>query len=282
MYYYVFPSVVLFVFGTIIGSFLNVVICRTPKKESVVKGRSHCVDCNHVLNWYDLFPVLSWVFLFGKCRYCKTKVSGRYALVEVLTGLSFAGGFLVFDFTLELVFALILFPVLICLSFFDIDTGEIEYWCPAVITALGLLNLVLILTGVVEGSWSEMLIGLFVVSVPFAILALFGAMGGADVQLMAAAGLLLGWNIVPAALIGIFIGAIYGIVLKARGGKQDLSELQVVVESFVESEGGSESDESELPARGTVISFGPFLAVGIAVGYLFGGELIGWYFAIMM
>jgi len=245
LYLVVFAALV-FVFGTVIGSFLNVVILRVPLKEQIVKGRSHCMTCGHTLRWYDLFPVLSWVFLRGKCRYCGAKISARYALVESLCGLCYAIAFLALGLTAEFAIAIALVPVLICLSFFDIDTGEIEYWCPISVAALGLVGLVLSLTGISAVSWQHRLIGIFVIAVPFAVLSILGTMGGGDVQLMAAAGLLLGLNVIPAALIGIVLGAAFGIVQKVK-------------------------------TKESVIRFGPYLAIGIFAAYLFGDRIIAWY-----
>lgn len=89
---------VIFVYGIVVGSFLNVCILRTPLKESIVTKRSHCMTCGHQLAWYDLFPLFSYLFLGGKCRYCKAKISAQYPIIEALNGviavLCFAfGGF---------------------------------------------------------------------------------------------------------------------------------------------------------------------------------------------
>jgi len=265
-FYSIYIAVILFVYGTVIGSFLNVVIYRIPQKEDIVKSRSHCMSCKHTLAWYDLFPVLSWVMLKGKCRYCKESISGRYALVESLCGLAFAVAFLTLGLRIELAFALILLPILICLSFYDIDTGEIEYWCPISIAVLGLIMLGLSISGVVDSVWYSHLIGGVIISVPFMVLCFFGAMGGADVQLMAAAGLLLGWSIIPAALIGIFLGAVVGMVIKVKNNPK----AQAVYE-----------DDKAPQPKGTVIKFGPFLAIGIAVGFFWGDMLIELYLTIM-
>ncbi|KKR50334.1 hypothetical protein A3A55_02010 [Candidatus Roizmanbacteria bacterium RIFCSPLOWO2_01_FULL_40_14] len=81
--------VFLFILGLFIGSFLNVLIDRLPREEQIVKGRSKCDHCKHVLAWYDLLPVISWVFLKGKCRYCKKQIDFRNTLVELLTGTMF-------------------------------------------------------------------------------------------------------------------------------------------------------------------------------------------------
>lgn len=265
MPFQIFVSIVFFVYGTVIGSFLNVVICRIPKKESIVKGRSHCVSCGHTLSWIDLFPILSHLFLRGKCRYCGAKVSWRYSFVETLCGLSYAAAFIFLGLSIKLIFAIILFPILICLSFYDIDTEEIEYWCPIGIALLGLAALTLSILNITPTPWYEHLIGAVVVSVPFAIMSLFGAMGGADIQLMAAAGLLMGWSIVPSALIGIAMGSSWGIALKIvrKPEKRRVYE------------------DDEFSMKGTVIKFGPFLAAGIAIGFLFGDVAIYWYLSLI-
>lgn len=103
-YFTLFFYLVLFLYAIVIGSFLNVCILRTPLKETVVSKRSHCMSCGHTLAWYDLFPLFSYLFLRGKCRYCKQKISAQYPIVEGLNGvmavLCFAiGGF--FPHTIE-------------------------------------------------------------------------------------------------------------------------------------------------------------------------------------
>lgn len=89
-------SFLIFLFGLIIGSFLNVVIYRLETGETVVSGRSHCRDCGHVLEWYDLMPVLSFFALGGKCRYCRKKISWQYPAVEIATGILFVAIFSIF------------------------------------------------------------------------------------------------------------------------------------------------------------------------------------------
>ena len=78
---------IIFIYGIIVGSFLNVCILRVPLKETIVSKRSHCMSCGHTLAWYDLFPLFSYLFLRGKCRYCKTKISKQYPIVEFINGL---------------------------------------------------------------------------------------------------------------------------------------------------------------------------------------------------
>lgn len=239
-------SVFVFIFGTVIGSFLNVVIYRTPRHESLIKGRSHCTSCGAQIKNRDLIPVISWLCLGGKCRSCKSPISPRYTVVELLSGALYLLAFLRFRFSLELVYCFILFPILICLSFIDIDRMEIPYWCSISIAVLGLLSIFT----VNNMPWYEHLIGAVIIAVPFAVLAFLGAMGGGDVQLMAGAGLLLGWAIVPAALVGILTGAIYGVIHKAV-------------------------------TKNSEMCFGPFLSIGIAAGMLWGQEIIQWYIGLL-
>lgn len=234
-------AVLFFIMGSVIGSFLNVLAYRIPIKESIIKGRSHCTSCGKQILNRDLIPIFSWIFLGGRCRSCKEKISPRYMIVELVTALSYLAAFLVIGLDIKLVYALLLFPVLITLSLWDIDRKEIPYTCSIIIAVLGIASFF-----TAEMPWYEHLIGAAVIAVPFAVLCFLGAMGGGDVQLMAAAGLLLGWNIIPAAMIGIILGAIAGIIIKS------LTKRNLIV-------------------------FGPFLSVGIAAGLLWGQNMIEAY-----
>lgn len=238
-------AVIFFVLGSVVGSFLNVIAYRVPIKESLVKGRSHCTSCGKQILNRDLIPIFSWIFLGGKCHYCKEKISPRYMIVELLTALSYLAAFLVLGFDIKLAYAVLLFPTLMVLSLWDIDRKEIPYACSIIIAVQGIASFF-----TANMPWYEHLIGCAVIAVPFAILCFLGAMGGGDVQLMAAAGLLLGWSIVPAAMIGIILGAIAGSIIKA------VTKLNL-------------------------ICFGPFLSVGIFVGFLWGQDIINAYLSLI-
>ena len=260
---YILMCIIVFMMGASLGSFFNVILCRLPKKEGFVKNRSYCPECRKTLKWYELFPVFSFIIQKGRCRECFVRLSPQYLIMELLCGGANLWAFLTLSqnyraisgvaaanagiaLVTELIIAFILFPVLISLSVEDIKITEIPYWCTGTIAVLGVISTVLSLflpTGV---EWYEHLIGAVIISVPFAVFCFLGAMGGGDVQLVAAAGLLLGWAIVPSVLIGMFAGAIVGILIKG------------------------------LKKRAT-ICFGPFLAVGIAGGYLYGYDIIRWY-----
>ena len=106
-----------FILGSVIGSFLNVVIYRTPAHMSIVNGPSHCFTCGERIKPYDLVPIFSWIFLGGKCRNCKAPISARYTFVEALTGFMFLAAYIRFSISWQLLIAIILFSVLIVLSF---------------------------------------------------------------------------------------------------------------------------------------------------------------------
>ena len=238
-------SVMIFALGSVVGSFLNVVAYRVPRKESLIKGRSHCTTCGKRILNRDLIPVFSWIFLRGKCRFCKSRISAQYMTVELITGLSYLAAYLALGVTVELAYAIVLFPLLMTLSLWDFERKEIPYACSISIAVLGVVSFF-----TAQMPWYEHLIGAAIIAVPFAVLAFLGAMGGGDVQLMAAAGLLLGWSIIPAAMIGIVLGAIFGIIVKAM-------------------------------TKHNLICFGPFLSVGIAAGYLFGSDIINAYLGLI-
>lgn len=213
-----------FVLGSIIGSFLNVVILRTPLHQSIVTEPSHCFSCGHRLAWYDMFPIFSWIFLRGKCRYCGEKISPRYMIVEGITAVLYCLAYLVFGFRLELAFSAVLFAVLVVLSAIDIDRFEIPYWCSITTAVLGVIAIFVFK----ETPWYERLIAMGVVLVIFVILVLVGGMGGGDLQLMVGASLLLGYKVFVALFIGVLTGAVYGTVKKMR----DRSDEKAVSEKL--------------------------------------------------
>lgn len=244
-------AVFVFVFGLIIGSFLNVCIYRIPKKESVVTESSHCTRCNAKIKPYDLIPVFSYLILRGKCRNCGEKISGRYPLVELLNALLYLLCFWNNGFVLHIIPKLILCSVLIVISAIDMDTKEIPNGAVLIILICGIINILLD----PELTWMQGLIGFFVASLPMLLIALVsgGGMGGGDIKLMAAAGLFLGWeNILTAFFISCLTAGVTGMILiltKKRGRKDK-------------------------------IPFGPFLALGIITAMFYGQEIINRYLQI--
>ena len=244
-------STLIFLLGTIFGSFLNVVIYRLPKKESIIVGRSHCPKCNHVIGPLELIPILSYIMLRGKCKECKSAISLRYPLIEGLTGILFLISYLTFSFTTQLLIALPLSLLLIAIAMIDIDTLEIYDRFQILLLILALLNLI-----ISPLPWIDHVIGFFIISLPFYILALLtNGMGGGDIKLIAIAGFLLGYQ---ATLVTFFIStftgsiwAIYLLIFKKSGRK------------------------AQLP-------FGPFLCLGIYAAYHFSDVIIQFYLNLWM
>lgn len=235
--YVVVYAVFAFLLGSVIGSFLNVVILRTPLKQSIITEPSHCFSCGHRLAWYDMFPIFSWLFLRGRCRYCKKPYSPRYMIFEAITAVLYCLAFLIFGFKLQLAYSAVLFAVLVVLSGVDIDHYEIPYWCSGVIAALGVSAVWLL----PECSWQERLISFGIIVVLFGIMVLIGGMGGGDLQLMAGSALLLGYRIFAALLIGIVLGSIYGVFKKVRD-KNDEKEITDKIRDLVEKWYGDQLD----------------------------------------
>ncbi len=153
-----------FLFGIVIGSFLNVCIYRIPKKEDIVRTRSHCMSCGYQLKWYDMFPVISYVALGGRCRKCKARLSVQYPLIEALNGVAYVLVLLVKGVSVESLLYCLLFSALLVLSIIDFRTYEIPLGINLFILALGLVRLITDLS-----NWTEYLIGLVAVSAVLAI-----------------------------------------------------------------------------------------------------------------
>ncbi|NMA79998.1 MAG: prepilin peptidase [Clostridiales bacterium] len=240
--------IIAFIFGLLIGSFLNVCIYRIPQNESIVFGSSHCMECKSELKWFELFPLFSYIFLKGKCRTCHTRISIRYPLIELLNGVLFAIAFYRFPSIPQAITIAIFFSILIVISMIDLDTMLIPNRLVAAIFVLGISSIWVF----PEVSIFSRLIGSVIISVPFLLIAIFtGGMGGGDVKLMFAAGFLLGIkSIVIAALFGIVIAAICGIIIKIKTKK------------------------SKIP-------FGPYLSIGLAISALVGTAIADWYISLL-
>ncbi|MFB3896478.1 MAG: A24 family peptidase [bacterium] len=275
---------IVFIFGISIGSFLNVCIYRIPLNQSIVKPRSHCPQCNHLIAWFDNIPLLSYLFLRGKCRYCKVRISIRYFIVELLTGLLFV--LVVWQFhgiTFASITYLVIVSSLVALSFIDLD----HFILPDVMTyPLLILGLIISFilsyvpnSGFLINHWMSgpfsmnfgrlypLYNALFGMLVGGGILLLIGtiakwilkkeAMGGGDVKLLAAMGTFIGYKLVLLTLIlASFVGSVIGAVLLIQAKKKD----------------------KDTSSFGHYIPFGPYLAIGAVVALIWGNDLINWYF----
>ena len=243
--------ITVFLFGIVIGSFLNVCIYRIPKKENIVKIRSHCMECNYQLRWYDLVPLFSYIFIGGRCRKCKTKLSLQYPLIEGLNGLLYVLVVAICGLTIESLLYCFMFSALLTLSVIDFRTFEIPLEINLFILTLGLIRVALDYK-----NFPNYLIGFLSVSGFLYILFLITkgrGIGGGDIKLMAVSGLLLGWklNIIAFAL-GCIIGSIIHII-RMKVTKTD-----------------------------HVLALGPYLSIGIMIATLWGNDLLQWYFAAIL
>ena len=244
---------VIFLLGVIVGSFLNVCIHRLPQGMSVVRPASHCPSCRTPLRAWDNVPLLSFLALRGRCRYCNIAISWRYPLVEGMNGLAY--GLAVVRFGLEpatLVYAWLL-SALIVVTFIDLDHQII----PNEVTLPGLPLGLCAAATVLPISWVDSVAGAVVgAGILFVVVwvspYLFGreGMGMGDVKLLGMLGAFLGWKAtLLTLLLGSLSGAVVGIVLMA----------------------------TKRIARSEPIPFGPFLAIGAVLALFFGEELITWY-----
>lgn len=258
---------IVFVFGTVIGSFLNVLIYRLPIGMDFKKGNSICTSCKHKLNWKDLFPLFSWLFLRGKCRYCKAPIPVRYPVVEALNGalyvlsyLFLCGGNAIEGLNLKLVGYMIVMSALIVVSWVDFEHQIIpdSMWIAIFVGGLFIVGDAL-LAGTFTKEWIiSKIIGLFAVSGLFFLIAFVTggrAMGGGDIKLMAAVGFVLGWK---AVLISLFLSALFGVVFSIARKLVSKQEMK------------------------GVIPFGPFLAAASAVCAFVGETAFDAYFSLFI
>jgi leader peptidase (prepilin peptidase)/N-methyltransferase len=221
----IYYAVIIFIFGTVIGSFSNVLIYRLPIGMDFKKGSSICPHCKHQLKWYDLFPLFSYIFLSGKCRYCKAKISPQYPIVEALNGIMYVLAFIFLtDGALkpELIGYFMILTCLIVLSWTDFQHNIIpdSMWICVLLGGIEIYVCDIVRNGFDKDKLIGKLVGLVLVSGVFLILGFIfekikgvDAIGGGDIKLMAAAGFVLGWKgVILATLIGTVIGLIFTVV----------------------------------------------------------------------
>lgn len=251
----------IFVFGALIGSFLNVCIYRIPRDISIVLPSSRCPSCNNPIRAWDNIPILSYLFLAGRCRYCKARISMRYPFVEGLNGLLYVALLWRYGFSPDFVAYCLLASTLIVITFIDLDFQIIPDRITLPGIPLGLLAGSFLLPDpflrAVPLGYMSSLIGaasgfFFYYLVAFLSLKLLRkeGMGGGDIKLMAMVGGFLGWkSVILTTFIGSLSGSVIGILMMLLKGR----------------------------GRGTLIPFGPFLAFGAIVSLFFGQEILIWY-----
>lgn len=241
-----------FCFGAVWGSFANVVIHRLPLGQSVVKPPSACPNCGHQIRWWENVPILSFVFLMGRCSSCRTRISPRYLLVEAVCGGLWLATTLWAGLRPHLVVYLVFATVLLILSVIDLEHRKIPnkvLW-PAAVASVPLLVLAALLESEPERIlWAAM--GAAAYGLPMLALGLLvpKGMGGGDIKLAGYLGLHLGWiglhRVPVGAFLGFSIGSILGVGLMLAGRK----------------------------GRKDTIPFGPSMAAGALISMIWGGRL---------
>jgi prepilin signal peptidase PulO-like enzyme (type II secretory pathway) len=246
-------EIFLFIFGVSLGSFLNCILYRLSINEKP-KGRSYCPKCKHQLSHKDLVPVFSYIFLLGKCRYCKKKISLEYPIVELLTGFLFLFAFLFVGISVELFYLFVVLFFLILIFVYDLK----HYIIPdfATFSLIGISLIYLSYISFLEKNISLLIYGVVsAIAVFLFFFALFyftkgKGMGFGDVKFVIFMGLFLNFpNIVVGLFISFFLGAIIGIGLIILKRKKMNSQ----------------------------IPFGPFLITGTLLAYFYGEKIVEFY-----
>ena len=208
----VYFTILLFIFGTILGSFYNVVGYRLPRGESIAFPPSHCTKCNHRLSALELIPIFSFLFQKGKCKNCKAKISWFYTIFEFITGIMFAISYLVFGLSMDLVIAITFISMLLIVIISDYQTMIIPDEL-LIFTGILLIIEIFIKSGL-NIMLSSLLNGVIMFAIMF-IIKLIGdfmfkkeSMGGGDIKLMFIYGLVLGW---PTSCVSICLASFIGL-----------------------------------------------------------------------
>ncbi len=241
-------SAVAFVAGLIVGSFLNVVIYRIPRGQSIVFPRSRCPACGAAIAWYDNIPVLSYLLLHARCRTCRAPISARYPAVEIATGVIAGGAVWSLGATLEALWIFVFFSLLVAITIIDWSHRIIPDSLSLGGMLFGWVGAALCLDLTLADSLLGSLIGgglLFLVALAYRLVRKVDGMGGGDVKLMAMIGAYVGWQLVFSVLVLASVaGAAYGVYLMRRGASSR-----------------------------TAVAFGSFLAPSAALIYVLGHTL---------
>lgn len=251
-----------FIFGTIIGSFLNVCIFRIPLEQSIAFPPSHCMNCGKRLKWYDMFPIISWLILRGKCRFCGSKISYRYPLVEFATGIIFLAIYLKYGLAFQTIKFCVFASLIIVIGLIDMDTTDVytSTIIFGIISAAFLIIIGYVLFKInlsVRISVFNYILGgaigagfiLFIMLLACIVFKTQG-MGSGDIEICLVCGLFLGTkNVIFMLFLSVLIGGIIGILLILLGKKK----------------------------KTDYIPFGPFIALSSIISIIFGQGIINWY-----
>jgi leader peptidase (prepilin peptidase)/N-methyltransferase len=260
-------TVIILIFGLIVGSFVNVCIYRLPRNISIIRPSSACPSCNTPIKPWDNIPILSYILLKGKCRKCGESISLRYPIVELLNGLFYIAVLNYFGLGWHLPFLFAFVSAMIVITFIDFDFQIIPdaITLPGIVIGMISASFILpdpfhytsLLNEGIEGivGFKNSLIGFLLGGGLYYLIAVLsrGGMGGGDIKMMAMVGAFIGWKaVLLTTFIGSLVGSIVGIFLMVFKGK----------------------------GRKTKIPFGPFLALGAIITLFWGGKILHWYFQI--
>ncbi len=259
-----FIGIVTFILGLCVGSFLNVCVYRIPAEKSIVRPPSSCPSCGRKLEAVDLVPVLSYIILKGKCRYCKSPISIQYPFVEFITGVIWLATFLRYGISIETLALIFLFSILIPVFLIDF----VHMIIPNGLVLTGLLGgagffayhiLIHPISFFDSSRWYAPLIGMLSASGILFLVALLGlviykndgAMGMGDVKIFLPIGLILGWKL---ALLTLFLSVMLGGI------------ISIILLIF------------KIKDRKSAIPFGPFIVMATLICGLYGYPILNWYF----
>lgn len=243
------------VLGLVIGSFLNVCIYRIPLEESIAFPPSHCTNCEHDLKPLDLIPIVSYVFLKGRCRYCDNKISARYPIIEGINGILYFLIYLKFGLTIITLKYCILVSILIVIGMIDYDT-QFVFTKTTVFGSIVGIVFVIVQAVIYKGEVINYILGgLIGAGIIGLIVFLTRGMGEGDIEIAAVCGFFLGIKgILLSLFLAIVIGGIFGTVILALKLKKAKEK----------------------------IAFGPFIAIGTFISMLFGTEILRGYLKLLM
>ena len=254
----VFSVAVAFVFGTCMGSFLNCVAWRYVHGESVLKGRSHCTSCGHVLGFKDLIPLVSWLASKGRCRYCGESIPARYPVTELLFGIIPAACLLRFDFSILCLRNYVFLAALFVLTLTDIEAMVIPDGCHIASVIAWIAAEPFLFTGWKTFAYyagAGLLFGGGLLAISLVLDRAMGreTLGGGDIKLVGVAGLYLG---LTGTLFMLIIACLCGLIYNYLFNKSS--------------------------EKGSAFPFGPWLAAASAMMLLFGQPLVDMYMALLI
>jgi leader peptidase (prepilin peptidase)/N-methyltransferase len=253
----VIDDLIIFLFGACIGSFLNVCIYRIPESKSIVTPRSSCPRCGTFIKSYDNIPIVSWAWLGGKCRHCRSPIPIRYPMVELLTGMAAVSLYIKFGPTPTFLVFFLFVAVLLMITFIDIDHQII----PNIISLPGIPIFFALSFAVPDISWIESAVGilvgggsLYLVAMAYQLIKKAEGMGMGDMKLLAMIGALIGWKgvlftVFVSSALGAFVGG--AMILIHRGSLK------------------------------TMVPYGPYISIGAIAYIFFGPQLIDGYFRLV-